>query len=81
MLKTTVGENAGFDEVCRIYYMSSDDTHYDELETRPPEQREKALFEALPEFISDAQSNSPYFGQILKGVNARDITSRSALAS
>ena len=35
--------------------MSSDILYYDELETRSPEQREKALFGALPKFILDAK--------------------------
>ena len=61
--------------------MSSDILYYDELETRSPEQREKALFGALPKFILDAKKNSPYFRQILKNVNATDIKSREALAS
>ena len=61
--------------------MSSDILYYDELETRSPDQREKALFGALPKFILDAKKKSSYFGQILKNVNATDIKNREALAS
>jgi len=54
---------------------------YDNLESRPPEDREKALFAALPYFISEAQTKSPYFGTILKDVNGMEINSRKALSS
>ncbi|SVC36740.1 uncharacterized protein METZ01_LOCUS289594, partial [marine metagenome] len=49
--------------------MSLNTKFYDNLETRPPEEREKALFAALPYFITEAQTKSSYFGQILEGVN------------
>ncbi len=56
-------------------------THYDALETRPPEQREGELFAALPAQIAHAKSNAPYFATLLADVNPRDIASRKALAT
>ena len=61
--------------------MSLTDAHYDELEIRSAEDREKAHFTALSNLIADAQTNSPYFRNILAGVTAKDINSREALAS
>ena len=61
--------------------MSFNTKFYDNLETRPPEEREKALFAALPYFIAEAQTKSSYFGQILEGVNGIEINSREALTS
>ena len=61
--------------------MSVNNQFYDNLESRPPEDREKALFAALPYFISEAQTKSPYFGRILKDVNGMEINSRKALSS
>ena len=57
-------------------------THYfDLLETRLPEARENALLEALPLQIANAQARTPAFAEILKGIRAQDIDSRSALAA
>ncbi len=61
--------------------MSLNTKFYDNLEIRPPEERERALFAALPYFISEAQTKSPYFGRVLKGVNGIEINSREALTS
>jgi phenylacetate-CoA ligase len=55
-------------------------THMDALETRDPATREAALLAALPGQIAHAQQNAPAFAEILKDVNAADITSRNALA-
>ena len=55
-------------------------THYDSLETRPPEQREGELFAALPAQIAHAKVNAPYFATLLADVNPREIVSRNALA-
>ena len=55
-------------------------THYDALETRPPEQREGELFAALPAQIAHAKVNAPYFATLLADVNPREIVSRNALA-
>ena len=56
-------------------------THYDSLETRPPEKREGELFAALPAQIAHAKSTAPYFATLLADVNPREIASRKALAS
>ena len=55
-------------------------THMDALETRDPAGRESALLAALPGQIAHAQKNAPAFAEILKDINAADITSRNALA-
>ena len=56
-------------------------TFFDELETRAPEVRERALMALLPQQIANAQKNTSAFAQLLKDVDARTITSRQALAS
>ena len=55
-------------------------THMDALETRDPATREAALLAALPAQVAHAQKNAPAFADILRDVNAADITSRAALA-
>jgi phenylacetate-CoA ligase len=55
-------------------------THYDALETRDPTQREAALLAALPGHVARAQTTAPAFAEILGGVDAAGVTSRSALA-
>jgi phenylacetate-CoA ligase len=54
--------------------------HYDELEIRDPVRRETALMVALPSQVAHAQRNTAYFGKLLHGVDAKEISSRSALA-
>jgi phenylacetate-CoA ligase len=54
--------------------------YYDALETRDPQQRERALMAALPGQLEHARKNAPAFAKILAGVDPRDITSRKALA-
>jgi len=55
-------------------------THYDALETRPPEQREAALMTALAAQIAHAQTHASAFAASLGAVDAAQITSRAALA-
>ena len=55
--------------------------HLDSLETRTPQDREAALMAALPAQIAHAQKNSAAFAEILQGVNAATVTSRTALAA
>ena len=55
-------------------------THYDLLETRPPEERENALLAALPQQIANAKTRTPAFAAILDGVDAAAVDSRAALA-
>ena len=54
--------------------------HYDELELRDPEQRERALLAAVRGQIDHAKANAPYFRAHLAGVDARAVTDRAALA-
>jgi phenylacetate-CoA ligase len=50
------------------------------LEIRAPEVREAALMAALPAQIAHAQKNSAALAEILKGIDAAQVTSRDALA-
>jgi len=54
--------------------------HFDALETRDPELRERAQFAALARQVAHAQSAAPAFAKILAGVDAVAVTSRAALA-
>ena len=58
--------------------MTSD--YLDELETRDPGERERRLFQLLPEQIANAQKNAPAFAKILDGVEPLAVTNRAALA-
>ena len=53
---------------------------YDDLETRSPEQRERAILSALPEHVAHAKGNTAYFGALLKGCDPKKIGSRESLA-
>jgi phenylacetate-CoA ligase len=53
---------------------------YDDLETRSPEQREKALLGALPHHIEHARTKAPYFGRLLKDIDPQAIRDRTSLA-
>jgi phenylacetate-CoA ligase len=54
--------------------------HFDALETRSPELRERAQFAQLPRQVAYAQSAAPAFARILAGVDAAAVTSRAVLA-
>jgi phenylacetate-CoA ligase len=54
--------------------------HYDDLETREPEVRERALFAALPGQIAHARANAPYFARLLRAVEPNEVRDRKALA-
>lgn len=56
------------------------DDHFDALETRAPAAREAALMAALPRQVAAAQKTAA-FGELLAGVDAASIASRSALAA
>jgi phenylacetate-CoA ligase len=60
--------------------LNSETSFYDALETRSPDQREQALMAALSTQIAHAQAHAAAFAQSLAGVNAAQVTSRSALA-
>ncbi|WP_373989837.1 phenylacetate--CoA ligase family protein [Duganella sp. BuS-21] len=53
---------------------------FDNLETRPPEQRERELMARLPQLVSRAKAAAGW-SRILKDINAADINSRAALAT
>jgi phenylacetate-CoA ligase len=53
--------------------------HYDELETRDPERRERDLFGRLPDLLALASSATGW-AQQLGGVDPNAVTSRTALA-
>ncbi len=55
--------------------------HFDQLETRDPEQREIALFNLLPSLIQRAKDLSPGWARHLADVEPASITSREALAT
>ncbi|MFT6918471.1 MAG: phenylacetate-CoA ligase [Cognaticolwellia sp.] len=54
--------------------------YYHPDEHQDCEVREQSLFFRLPTFIADAQRNSPYYQELLAGVNAESINSRAQLA-
>ncbi|MCT8971624.1 phenylacetate--CoA ligase family protein [Microbaculum marinisediminis] len=54
--------------------------HFDSLETRDPQARERALFDALPGFIGECMRAAPGWADLLKGVDARAVTDRESLA-
>ena len=54
--------------------------HFDVLETRDPELRERAQLAALPRQVAHAKSASPAFAKILAGVDAAAVNSRANLA-
>ena len=55
--------------------------HFDTLETRDPEIREREVFAALRRQIAQAKANAPAFARLLTGVDAAAITTRAALAA
>ena len=56
-------------------------SHYDQLETRDPSLRERALMVALPAQVAHAQAATTAFAEILRGVTAAAVDSRAALAA
>ena len=54
--------------------------YYDDLETRDPEVREKALFATLPGQIAHARAKAPHFTRLLKDVEPDQVRDRKALA-
>jgi len=54
--------------------------YFDDLETRAPEVRERALFKLLEEQLANAKKNAPYFAKLLKDVRPYDVKDRAALA-
>ena len=54
--------------------------HFDTLETRDPELRERAQLAALREQIAYARAHAPWFARTLAGIEPAEIDSRAALA-
>src|SRR5258708_2302956 len=54
--------------------------HYDSLEIRDPEERERSLMARFRGQIPRARRNAPGWARILAGVDPRAVTSRAALA-
>ncbi|MHB1427561.1 MAG: phenylacetate--CoA ligase family protein [Rhodocyclaceae bacterium] len=54
--------------------------HFDTLETRDPQQRERDLMARLPAQIEHAKDNAPWFAESLRAVDPAQITTRAALA-
>ena len=54
--------------------------HYDALETRDPQARERALLDRLRKQIAHAQKAAPAFARILADVDAAQVDTREALA-
>ncbi len=61
--------------------MTGHGAHYDDLEIRDPEDRERAAFEALRGQIAFAREKSPAWDRILAEVDAVAVTDRAALAA
>lgn len=59
----------------------SERLHYDKLETRDPEERERALMAVLPQQVAHAKRHTPYFAAVLRDIEPRAVTSRQALAA
>jgi phenylacetate-CoA ligase len=52
--------------------------HYDDLETRDPEARERAHFAALPAFLAHARSKAPAYGRLFADIPLQDVKDRAA---
>jgi phenylacetate-CoA ligase len=58
----------------------TDGRYYDALETRDPEERERALEAALPRIVALAKTRAPGFARILAHVDPQGVVDRRALA-
>jgi phenylacetate-CoA ligase len=56
------------------------DGHFDQLETRDPEQRELAQFNLLPDLVRQAMASASGWADHLKGIDPAVATSRDGLA-
>ena len=54
--------------------------HYDQLETRNPERRQREQFAAVQKQIANARRKAPYFARLLAGAEPADVRDRAALA-
>jgi len=55
--------------------------HYDALETRPGQERERELMAKLAGQLAHAKASAPFYGELLASVDPHDVTSRGALAA
>ena len=55
--------------------------HYDDLETRDPDLRERRLLSAVRDQVDHAKTNAPYFTARFAEVDSRAITDRAALST
>ncbi|WP_416897893.1 MAG: phenylacetate--CoA ligase family protein [Minwuia sp.] len=53
--------------------------HFDGLETRSADEREKDLMAALPGQVAHAKQNASYFSELYKDIDPNEINSREAL--
>jgi len=60
--------------------MMADSPYYDDLEIRPPQQREAALMAALRSQLAHAKAHAPAFAAILADVDPEEIVDRRTLA-
>jgi phenylacetate-CoA ligase len=54
--------------------------HFDDLESRAPQLREKQLLDRLPAQIEHARTSTPFYKQLLAAVDPNTVNSRVALA-
>jgi len=55
--------------------------HYDALETRSGQERERELMAKLAGQLAHAKAAAPFYGELLAAVDPHDVTSRGALAA
>ena len=55
--------------------------HYDALETRPADVRERELMAKLAGQLAHAKSSAAFYGELLASIDPREVTSRGALAA
>ena len=55
--------------------------HYDALETRPGQERERELMAKLAGQLAHAKASAPFYGELLAAVDPHDVASRGALAA
>ena len=55
--------------------------HYDALETRSSQERERELMAKLASQLAHAKASAPFYGELLASVYPHDVTSRGALAA
>lgn len=56
------------------------DIYYDRQEVRPPAERERSLFHALPGLLRHALDNAPFYRRHLGEIDPESVVSREALA-